>query len=55
MVKGHNKGKVPPQNEHKGGDEHLKEKEKKRKTENREGRNKKEDQSGGTKGKNSIK
>jgi hypothetical protein len=54
MVKGHNKGPKPPQAEHKGGDEHLKAKKTKKISQERKGRNKEVNQSGGTKKQNSI-
>jgi hypothetical protein len=53
MVKGHNKGR-PPQKENKGGSEHLKHKKKHKISAERQGRHKEDDQSGGTKGSNSI-
>ena len=53
MVKGHNK-ENPPKSEHKGGNEHLKSKKASKMSTEKKGRNKKNDQSVGTKGKTSI-
>lgn len=53
MTKGHNKHHGNVKNEQKGGSEHLKDK-KSRKHSPEGGRNAAVDQSGGTKGKNSI-
>jgi hypothetical protein len=54
MVKGHNKNKPVSQSKQKGGDEHLKGKKVNKVSNERKGRASNDDQSRGTKGKNSI-
>jgi hypothetical protein len=54
MVKGHNKDSEHSRDKGQGQDEHLSHKERKRQSQEKKGRHPDDDQSDGTKGKNSI-
>lgn len=54
MVKGHNKASEHSKDKGQGQDEHLSHKEREKKSREKKGRHPEDDQSDGTKGKNSI-